>query len=562
MKNQKKIFDIKSLVLILFGMVIWSLTMIKSGLTYSYGIGFWGPNGHDGVWHIAVAQGIANGSWDMPVFAGEQLKNYHIGFDLFLAALHKMTLVPISILYFQILPVIFSLVIGFLVYQFTLSWTKSKSDAFWSTFFVYFSGSWGWVITFLRNKDFGGESMFWSQQSLSTLVNPPFALSLIILLLGLIVLNKGLKTKDKRQLIIATFLFGILVQIKVYAGILVLIGLFTSGIFRIINRNGFDVFKVFSGALILSIIFLLPITDLSQTSLEFKPFWFLQTLMADQSRLYWPRFGEALFNYQLAGNWIKGSVAYGVAFIIFLIGNIGIRIFSLPYLLGRIRNIKHLTTLEIINLTIIGAGIGITLLFVQTSVPWNTIQFMYYSLFFLAVFAGIGFSELLTKAQSRTTRIFEISALVMLVIPVLISTLRHYLPNRPPAMISTEELKALQFLRDQPGGVVLTLPFDKSAAEAAIDNPPRPLYLYESTAYVSAYTGKQTYLEDEVNLEITGYEWKRRKNEIENENRVINLVKGNNIKYIYVTKKNIGVYDFNNLEKIFENLEIVIYTTS
>jgi hypothetical protein len=56
--------------------------MVKSGVYYGYGIGFWGPNGHDGVWHISLINSLSKGSLEMPIFAGEQIKNYHIGFEL------------------------------------------------------------------------------------------------------------------------------------------------------------------------------------------------------------------------------------------------------------------------------------------------------------------------------------------------------------------------------------------------------------------------------------------------------------------------------------------------
>ena len=165
-QNDLKNIDRKGWFIILVGTITWSLTMIKSGLVYSYGMGFWGPNGHDGVWHIAMARGLAKGSWQMPIFVGETIKNYHIGFDLILAILHKITFIPIHTLYFQILPPIFALSIGLSVYWFILTWKKSKLSAFWATFFVYFGGSFGWVVTLFRNGEIGGESLFWSQQSL------------------------------------------------------------------------------------------------------------------------------------------------------------------------------------------------------------------------------------------------------------------------------------------------------------------------------------------------------------------------------------------------------------
>ena len=138
--------NFKEISLILIGTLIWSLTMVKSGLVYPYGMGFWGPNGHDGVWHISLIESLSRGSLEIPIFAGEAIKNYHIGFDLLLAGLHVLTRIPAVNLYFQVIPPILALLIGALTYKLTKS--------LWSVFFVYFGGNWAWVLG-------KGESTFW-----------------------------------------------------------------------------------------------------------------------------------------------------------------------------------------------------------------------------------------------------------------------------------------------------------------------------------------------------------------------------------------------------------------
>jgi hypothetical protein len=142
----------------------------------------------------------------------------------------------------------------------------------------------------------------------------------------------------------------------------------------------------------------------------------------------------------------------------------------------------------------------------------------------------------------------------------LISTLRHYVPSRPPAKISSEELRALKFLKNLPDGVVLTIPFSKELADKEISNPPRPLYLYESTAYVSAISGKQTYLDDEVNLDIMGYAWRERLREVTGNLGKINYLKRHGIKYIYVSdEKNFSLKDEMRVLNIYNKDGIGIY---
>ncbi|OGM60103.1 hypothetical protein A3A75_01725 [Candidatus Woesebacteria bacterium RIFCSPLOWO2_01_FULL_39_10] len=543
--------------------------MVKSGIVYDYGMGFWGPNGHDGVWHISLIRSLAEGSWKMPLFAGENINNYHVGFDLLLAIIHKLTLIPVHTLYFQIIPPLTALFTGIFVYKFVLYWKKSSTASWWSTFFVYFGGGWGWIITLLRDKNLGGESLFWSQQSISTLVNPPFALSLLILFAGLYFLLKGLRKKENRLLVLVTFIFGILVQIKVYAGILILIALFTSGIWRMYKRKGVSLIKVFAGALIVSILIFSPASKDTGQILVFQPFWFLDEMMATPDRFYWPRMASALANYKLTGNWIKAFFAYGLAFAIFWFGNLGSRIIKEPLFFKDLKNIKLLSFLEVFLYTVILSGVLIPTFFIQRGTPWNTIQFLYYTLIFSGILAGVGLGQFIQNSKLNTLIIYIIVVVVVLLtIPTTIGTLwYHYIPVRPPAKISNEELEALKFLSNQPEGIVLTQPFDKDLALAAVDYPPRPLYLYESTAYVSAFSGKTTYLEDEVNLEITGYDWRNRREEVERfftdpryDGRV-ELLQKKGITYVYVINNIQDLYKDLHLEpdKIFENKEITIY---
>ena len=557
---------------ICLGTLFWSITMIKSGLCWDAkclsGLGFWGANGHDGIWHISLINSLARGSWGIPVFAGETIRNYHIGFDLFVAIIHKISFIPVSVLYFQVLPPIFTFLIGFFCYKFVYAWRKSNIQALISTFFVYFGGSWGWVITLIKEGRFGGESMFWAQQSISTLVNPPFALSLLIIFAGLWLLIEGVEKNNRKLLTLATFLFGVLVQVKVYAGLLILVGIFAAGFWRVIGKRKFDLMKVAIGSLVISILVFSPVSKNVGQTIVFKPFWFLETMMAVSDRVNWPKFYEAMINYRFGHIWIKAIAFYSIAFLIFLLGNMGTRLIGVFWFFRKEISRKY-NFVDIALLVMTVAGIIAPTFFVQTGTPWNTIQFIYYSLMFSGVFAGVFLGNLLEKSNI-IKRFVVLAIIIILTLPTTIGTIwYHYLPSRPPAKISLEELDALRFLSSQPDGVVLTYPFDRLAAKKAESDPPRPLYLYESTAYVSAYSKKSVFLEDEVNLDITGYNWKERRFEIENflqsldHQYVGDFLRNNNISYVYWIKgqrARLGEGQIG-MTKIFENKLVDIYKT-
>ena len=564
MKNRKFVFPG---ILILAGTIIWSLIMVKSGLIYDFGMGFWGPNGHDGVWHVALINHLANGNWQMPVFAGETLNNYHVGFDLLLAGLHRITTIPVQALYFQIIPPIIAFLTGFLTYKFVYLWKKSRSQAFWATFFVYFAGSFGWVVSLAREGQIGGESMFWSQQAISTLVNPPFALSVVLMLLGLIGLLKLRKSSTVWHLLAISLIFGILAQIKIYAGILSLGGLFIAGLYELIKEKRTTLIKIFVISSIFAALFFFPLNPNSASLIVFRPFWFLETMMGISDRFYWPKFAEAMVNYRLGNIWYKAIPAYSIAFLIFMVGNMGIRIIKAPLIIQWFKKYKKLSFVEIFFAVVIFSGIVFPMFFLQEGTPWNTIQFFYYSLVFSGILAGMFLGEWLGAQKNNKKKTLVIGSILALTLPTTAATLKHYLPVRPPAKISHEELEALSFLSKQPDGVVLTYPFDRIAAEAARSNPPRPLYLYESTAYVSAFGNRPVYLEDEVNLNITGYNWRQRREEVESFLSSLDHVSArsflreNNITYVYWIKGQRATLGEDQLEmtRIFENSEVNIY---
>jgi hypothetical protein len=528
------------------------LTMVKSGLTYSYGMGFWGANGHDGIWHIALSESFKRGSFAIPIFASGNLQNYHIGFDLLLAFLSKITAISTVNLYFQILPIFFSILLGMLVYKFVYDWKSSESAALWSTFFVYFGGSFGFVLG-------KGESAFWSQEAISTLINPPFTLSLIFLMFGLILIRHLNFRQQAVNTILLGVVMGLLIEIKAYAGVLGLFALLVTAVYEFFYSRKSKLLTSFFIALPLSLIVYLPLNSLSGGLFVFHPFWFLETMMGLADRINWQKYYSAMVNYREGHVYIKGVIAYIAAFGLFILGNFGTRLIFV------FRKWK-ISTIDIFINTIISVGIIVPMLFVQKGTPWNSIQFIYYSLFFGSILSGMAMSEL-SKKFSRNKIIWQLG-LVFITLPTTFFTLKDvYIPARPPAMIPNAELSALKFLANQPTGIVLTEPFDEFKSKMAENSPPRPLYLYTSTAYVSAFAKHPVMLEDQINLDIMNYDWRPRNQQIKDwyvekdYPKSRNFLIQNNIKYIYWIKMGQSPLDLKKLgvENIYENESVTIY---
>jgi len=468
-------------IIILLGTAILSLTMIRSGLSYDFGLGFWGPNGHDGIWHLSLINQLQQNIPPLnPVFSGTTLSNYHWGFDLFAAILGKI-FTNNSFVYFQFLPIIFGLLLGIVSFKLIKQTTKNHSLAIIFTLLTYFSGSFGWIYTLIKSGQIGGESLFWSMQSVSTLINPPFVLSLIVMVFGLTLWSKNNNSKKYQLAIINGLIFGLLSGIKVYAGILIGLSLVIFWFINFIKTKkifNYDFFTWFT-TLIVSLIILSLLGVLKGSSLlEFKPLWFTHSMIESVDKFYFPKIAAYRINLSQNLNLIKFPfyIALEIALIlIFIIGNMGFRSLGLISIRQKIKN-HDFSQFEKLVLILMSTGLLIPLLFVQKGTAWNTIQFFYYFLFFSNLFFAQFINKLLQKKNKKfiflTVCIFILSNLTT------IATIKDYLGNPPPSAVPNKEIEALNFLKNQNNGIVLTFPYDQYAKNKLKLETPIPMYLY------------------------------------------------------------------------------------
>ncbi len=192
---------------------------------------------------------------------------------------------------------------------------------------------------------------------------------------------------------------------------------------------------------------------------------------------------------------------------------------------------------------------------------------MYYSLFFLSIFAAKQIGDWLRSLPGYVFLIVAWSIIALSSI-TSIGTLSEYMTAQSASRISLTELRALEKLSLQPNGIVVS-PLTYSRAITPFPDP-RPLYVYVSTAYISALSGKPEYLSETINLDITGYDYRERAKNVlrlyqtHDPVWVNQFLVGNNIKYVYEThldRLKVRLEDVC-LTKFFDSGEIYIYKYS
>lgn len=534
-----------------------SLPLIRSGLLYNYGYGYWGPNGHDAIWHLSLINNIKNPfSIDHPSFYPEKLTNYHPLFDIFINLLVRITRLDSQIIYFQIFPIIASLLICSLSFILGYGSKNKFNTGLLLVFFNVFLGSFGWIITLVRGQGFGGESIFWSMQSASIMFNPPLILSLIFILITLIIITIPRYRYPKYFWIIA-ILAALTPITKSYGGVAIYLLLF----FYLLRRKYPPLQFVVSLVIAFSLFFFYNPGFSSSGLFEIKPFWFIHAMFSSTDRLYIPIVASfintTLQSYRLFDP--RFLMIEFAGLLTFLIGNFAYRIliFSKPKQLIKV----HFPIFSSIMILII-----IPLIFIQKGTPWNTIQFLYYALFLSNIILATIISNIKSPLLS-----YSISfAIIFTSILGNLDVYKGFLGNPSPSALPPAEISSLSYLRTLGGQVVLTYPFNPYWRQL-FKQTPLPLFAYETTAYVSAFSHKRTFLEDEMNLGISGYSYQPRRQAVDrfftNKPEEVFQNRGflvqNSIDYIYIANSSIQEYspDTNalGLNKVYDQDQTVIY---
>lgn len=550
--------NIKKLVtiLLLSCAVIFSLiTLMPSGSSYcaqeQCGVFFWGANEHDGIWHLAVSNTLlSNIPFEMPNMSGSLIRGYNYLLDMIIALLAYTTKIDSSIWFFKIQPIVWVIVFIYSSYKFAVSYKKSNYFHIFLWFFLFFGSSFGYVLQLANRGTIWGSSSILSMQSLQNLLNPQFAWSLVTLLVFLTGLNLN-KRKPKDYLWYG-FLAAIAISLKFYTGVVMSIMIGVDLIIQFATKKDdlkfFCIKSLLSASLVLIsvLIFYNPGAS-SQSPFILKALAPVNPIIEDKSLFYLPTWAERLYSY----SGIKLYILEILVLAIFIFLNFGSRIFALFGFILKPNLNKPGTE----NLIIVGAIISFlfSILLVQRGVWWNTVQFLYVSLFLTSILAADGVDKLFNK-NKIWSRMF-VFIILALTIPSNLDVIHTFAKFPGSAYIPNEELMGLNFLKSQPKGIVLTPIFAHRPQLGTVGTVGNSY----DTAYVSAYTGKQSYLSDKIQLELTNIDYSERLAQVNrNDCKVLTEV---DYAYEYIGNEYVNLYQNcgSQAKLIYKNSLINIY---
>lgn len=478
-----------------------------------------GTNYRDGIWFQSVAaSAFKTFPFRMPNFSGAFLSGYHYLPNLVAYLLLRIG-VPTAISYYKLFPLLYMILLTALSIFFA---RKMKDRPLFVVFFLFFTffGIPLTLITSLHYYGFIKNSLLINTfQSTRVLESMHFAFSFIILLVVLIFLNKKvLKLKERLFIgLLVFFVFGI----KFYVASTMLFMLILNETLlcfrnKKIKKYFISLFIYVVAAIISILIFYNPFTAVKGGPIfVFAPFATVHHIIENEALFYLPNLVLARYFLYAHGVSPRLIVIEFFSTFLFVVFYFGTRVLGFLYIAKQIIS-RKISRFETVLSSGIILGIILSVMFVQKGDWFNPMQFAVISAFLINVFAAEFMYELFQKQRLFATGICLL-VFALTFIPNLINL--NYLSDKARLVIPQEEMRALELLKTLPDGAVFFPIIDPNV----------------DLTYVSAFTGKQTYVNFVTLLQTTSVPYQKRFDETKNAAKID--VDSLDVRYAYIPKE-------------------------
>jgi len=497
-----------------------------------------------------------------PGFSGAVWHNYHYLSDLFWAGFKRLyPRLDTMHLYFRIAPFLYSCLISFTMYSLIRKITKKISLALTGVILNGLTGGFGYLLPLMTNQTYPiWESIFWLSPTFSLLFNPGVATSYFLILAGCRLLLEIPKILTKGTLIIIALMLGSIIGFKVFGGLLVLGGLLVVGCWQLILKKQLEWLLLFGLTFIVSLSLYLPNNTGGDALISFLPGYTLITMIASPDRMALLPF-NLLKSWMMTKPWLLVSLM-AVALPIFIIGNLGVKSIGIITFIKSLKKWKQVSPIMILITSICIASLTLPLLIGQFGVNWQPIQFGYYAVLLMTIPAVIQLDHWFKPCSSLQIKIIWIMIMI-LGLPCIIHSL---IVIRWGSEITPPELEAYQFLqnhtsyqsvilrpliptqRDQAGknrlekviahGEIMSLDDIKARVKEtnyvsgqllkpALLSGSRQHLRKVDSAFVAAFSKRNSYLEDITTAQSMGFNYQPR---LELMNNLLNMENSSDMK--------------------------------
>jgi len=408
-------------LLVLGGMIAQAWFMVFTAWQGPEGMSLLAWHAQDAPWHIFNIYQFAHGfPPEMPGFAGQMLRNYHMFSDLLWGAIVFMVPIDPWHVYFRVAPFLYSGLLTLTVFVVARTWSGQNKIAYLAAALTIFSSNFGYLMPLFfggEGKYFIWDSVFWVTSPMLNIFNPGVSASYALVMMGLWALLRWLRERRPAGLILLVLLWGVLPGFKVYPGLLVMAALLITGLLMLVFHRDWG--GIIAGA-VLSPLFLLvflPPNLHAPGLVRLLPGFNLGTMLVAPDRMALMSSADFKMLF-IQKPWLVGLIMAGLL-LIFLVGNLGVRAIGLVSLLKTVRHPRRADPFMLFITLMVGGALAGAVLFVQVGMKWNTIQFFYYAVLISVLPAAEQFWRWGPRLKPGWRRVF-LAGFILLGLPGII----------------------------------------------------------------------------------------------------------------------------------------------
>lgn len=525
--------------------LIHSAVLVQSALPVSGGLQFVNLSFHDSMQHLSIITRLHQSSRiDHPGFSDALLTNYHYLIDQILAAFTRFSYVSLFHVYYRFYPIAVSLIFALTIYSFAKSYSKHRFAPHFTLLFVLFSGNLSFYAHYFRGSEFSwGANAFIINPLIDLLQNPAsiFVLAQLLVVIQLLiklkpsVIKKSITHQITNYFLPLALVSGTMIGFKAWGGLLVTISLFAFTFWHLIKFKRIFILILPTLSIVISILLFFPhYNSASAASPIWAPGWTLERLVNDADR--WNYLDDIFLkqHYEYTHNLPRLTALYIKWFLIYLVGNFGIKLVGLFSIANWIFLWKKLSSTQVFIITMTFFSLCLPLFFNQGRMAYDIEQFSPYSLLLASIFTILFLLQIFKKLS--TPHLF---ASILILLTIILSAPSN-LTSLSARILATTSIIPNQELED----------YSKITAQTPPDSVIllTPSHRHIATLEFAALTNRNTFYSGRTLSIITGEDYQTRQKIVEqifdrlDFHQLDLLIENQQISHLYLDQEDINHY--------------------
>lgn len=445
--------DLIIFLILILGISLQVLSTIGNAIPFKDGLFFCCGAG-DTIYYGALVKELINSfpPNEAAIF-DSPLKNYHYLSNLITADLvriFKLSFIPTT---FNFIPVFFSILFGLVGFSLGKTLNLGKNFIILFLFLLFFFSDIFYILTLFTTKTlvFNVSTI---ETSLALWISYSRFFAVVVFLQALIFLVLWIKNRNLKFLLPLVFTSGVLIGIKVYIGILFLMGIISLMFYLFLKKdikNALSLTSIF----ILSALFFIPVNS-SSGGIIFTGFWRTRDLIVNPNlNLSHLELARQIFEKsENAKRYIFDLFFFGI-YILFSFGILLLSFFN------PVKNLKRIPVeIHIFLISSFVSTFILGMFFIQKTGGSNSGQFLISGFLIGTIYAALFLDYLLAK--NKFIFRFLVLIFVLLTIPKTIyqaSINVEKYQNKNGVVVSNDELRAFEYINNHhPNSVFIVDP--------------------------------------------------------------------------------------------------------